>query len=302
VVSGLLGMILERDGATYRVATADGELRAVLRGKVKQRSTRLVVGDRVLLESDSGGDLRGITQIEPRTTLLERRVPEGRGARPVAANIDQVFVVTSATHPAPVPQLIDRLLVVAEANEIPAAVVVNKVDLDPGEPLARRLRGAGYRVHCTSVRTGQGVAEFAAALTGRISVVTGPSGAGKSSLLNAVQPGLQLRTGELSARVGRGKNTTVSAVMIPLDAGGYLVDTPGFSEVGLWAIDPKELASCFPEFRPFIGECRYADCRHVSEPGCQISEAVERGQIAADRLESYRVLLAEVEGEPKEWE
>lgn len=302
MVSGLLGTILERDGAVYRVATAEGELRAVLRGKVKQRSTRLVVGDRVLLESDSGGDLRGITQIEPRTTLLERRVPEGRGARPVAANIDQVFVVTSATHPAPVPQLIDRLLVVAEANEIPAAVVVNKVDLDPGEPLAQRLRGAGYRVHCTSARTGQGVGEFAAALAGRISVVTGPSGAGKSSLLNAVQPGLRLRTGELSLRVGRGKNTTVSAVMIPLDAGGYLVDTPGFSEVGLWGIDPKELASCFPEFRPFIGECRYADCRHVSEPGCRIGEAVEAGQIAADRLESYRILLAEVEGEPKEWE
>ena len=248
------------------------------------------------------GELHGITGIEPRTTLLERRVPEGRGARPVAANIDQVFVVTASTHPEPIPQLIDRLLVVAEANEIAASVVVNKVELDRGEALVDRLRRAGYRVYPTSVRTGEGVEAFAAALIGRVSVVTGPSGAGKSSLLNAVQPGLHLRTGLLSARVARGKNTTVSAVMIPLAAGGFLVDTPGFSDVGLWAIDPKELASCFPEFRPHIGECRFGDCRHLTEPGCSIAAAVAAGEIAADRLESYRVLLAELEGEPKAWE
>lgn len=302
MVNGVVGTVLERDGSVYRVATPDGEIRAVLRGKVKRETKRLVVGDRVRFESDPGGELHGIIAIEPRTTLLERRVPEGRGARPVAANIDQVFIVTASTRPAPVNQLIDRLLVVAEANEIPAAVVVNKVDLDPGEALVERMRRAGYRVYPTSVITGQGVAEFAAALAGRISVVTGPSGGGKSSLLNAVQPGLQLRTGEISEKVGRGKNTTVSAVMIPLAAGGFLVDTPGFSDVGLWAIDPKELASCFPEFRPHIGECRYGDCRHLTEPGCSIAAAVAAGEIAADRLESYRVLLAELEGEPEEWE
>ncbi len=302
MVSGLLGTVLERDGAVYRIATPEGEIRAVLRGKVKRESPRVVVGDRVHLESDPAGLLHGITGVEPRTTLLERRMPEGRGARPVAANIDQVFVVTASTHPEPIPQLIDRLLVVAEANEIAAAVVVNKVELDRGEALVDRLRRAGYLVYPTSVRTGEGVEEFAAALLGRISVVTGPSGAGKSSLLNAVQPGLSLRTGELSRRVARGKNTTVSAVMIPLAAGGFLVDTPGFSDVGLWAIDPKELASCFPEFRPHIGECRYGDCRHLTEPGCRIAAAVQAGEIAADRLESYRVLLAELEGEPEEWE
>jgi ribosome biogenesis GTPase len=302
VVSGLLGTVLERDGSVYRVATSEGEIRAVLRGKAKRETTRLVVGDRVHLDADATGDLHGITGIEPRTTLLERRVPEGRGARPVAANIDQVFVVTASTHPEPIPQLIDRLLVVAEANEIAAAVVVNKVDLDRGEALIDRLKRAGYGVYPTSIRTGEGVDAFTAALIGRISVVTGPSGAGKSSLLNAVQPGLHLRTGLLSARVARGKNTTVSAVMIPLAAGGFLVDTPGFSDVGLWAIDPKELASCFPEFRPHIGECRFGDCRHVTEPGCSIAAAVAAGEIAADRLESYRVLLAELEGEPEEWE
>jgi len=143
---------------------------------------------------------------------------------------------------------------------------------------------------------------LSAALAGRISVVTGPSGAGKSTLLNRVQPGLRLRIGEISAKGRRGKNTTVSAVMLPLDGGGYLVDTPGFSEVGLWGIDPKQLDSCFPDFRPYLGECRYADCRHRSEPGCRIHVAVAEGAIGADRLVSYLVLLEELEMAPEEWE
>lgn len=301
-MTALHGTVLERDGAVYRVATAEGEIRAVLAGKAKRDSARVVVGDRVRLEPDPEAHLHAIVGVEPRTALLERRVPEGRGARPVAANIDQVFVVTAAVDPAPIPQLIDRLLVVAEANEIPAAVVVNKVDLDPGTALSMRLRRAGYDVYPASARTGEGIDAFAAALAGRISVVTGPSGAGKSSLLNRVQPGLQLRTAEISAKVRRGKHTTVSAVMLPLEAGGYLVDTPGFSEVGLWGIDPGQLDSCFPEFRPFLGECRYADCRHRSEPGCGVRDAVAAGTIARDRWESYLVLLEELENEPEEWE
>jgi ribosome biogenesis GTPase len=300
-VTELVGTILERDGSIYRVATPDGEVRAVLRGKAKRDTPRVVVGDRVRLEPAAVEPL-GILGVEPRTTLLERRVPEGRGTRPVAANIDQVLVVTATVDPAPIPQLIDRLLVVAEANSIPAGVVVNKIDLDPGAELIRRSRAAGYPVFPTSARTGEGIAELAAALQGRTSVVTGPSGAGKSNLLNAVQPGLKLRIGEISARVRRGKNTTVSAVMLPLDAGGFLVDTPGFSEVGLWGIEPRELASCFPEMRPFIGLCRYADCRHMTEPGCRIVQAAEAGEIQGDRLDSYRVLLEELESAPAEWE
>jgi ribosome biogenesis GTPase len=302
VVTALLGTVLERDGSVYRVATDGGEVRAVLAGKAKRDTTRVVVGDRVRLEPEPEAALHAIVGVEPRTALLERRVPEGRGARPVAANVDQVFVVTATIDPAPIPQLIDRLLVVAEANEIAAAVVVNKVDLDPGSALVDRCRKAGYAVYATSTKTGEGIAEFGAALAGRISVVTGPSGAGKSSLLNHVQPGLKLRIGEISAKVRRGKNTTVSAVMLPLDAGGYLVDTPGFSEVGLWGIDPAELDTCFPEFRAVPGDCRYTDCRHRSEPGCRVREAVEAGTIARDRWESYLVLLAELESAPQEWE
>jgi ribosome biogenesis GTPase len=302
VVKPIQGRVLERDGAQYRVAGPGGEVRAVLRGKLKRDAPRIVVGDLVQLEPEPGGALFGIVGMEERASLLERRTPEGRGTRPVAANIDQVLVVSAAVDPVPVPQLVDRLLVLAEANSIPAAAVVNKVDLDSGTALTERLRAAGYDVFTTSARSGIGIAELRDRLQGRVSVVTGPSGVGKSSLLNAVQPGLRLRTGEISARVRRGTHTTVSAVMIPLEEGGYLLDTPGFSEVGLWGIVPRELASCFPEMRPYIGECRYGDCRHVSEPGCAIRQAVEQGAVAPDRYESYRVLLNEVETEPKHWE
>ena len=230
------------------------------------------------------------------------RLALAKHAQPAAANVDQVFVVTATTHPEPIPQLIDRLLVVAEANDIAAAVVVNKVDLAAGSEIIERCRRAGYPVFPVSVVTGAGLAELVAALTGRTSIVTGPSGVGKSSILNAVQPGLQLRTGAVSARVRRGRHTTVAAVMLPLERGGYLVDTPGFSEVGVWDIDPASLDQCFADFKPFLGECRYGDCRHQSEPGCRIREAVEQGAIAQGRWESYGALLAELESAPRQWE
>ncbi len=298
----LLGTVLERDGSAYRIATTGGEVRAILRGKVKVATSKVVVGDVVRLEPDPDGELHGIVGIEPRRTVLERRVPEGRGVRPVAANVDQVFVVTAVRSPDPIPQLIDRLLVLAEADGIAAAVVLNKVDLDPATWLAERCRRAGYPVYPTSVKSGEGMDSLRVAMAGRASVVTGPSGVGKSSLLNAVQPGLQLRTGEVSRRIRRGRNTTVSSVMIPLHAGGYLVDTPGFSEVGMWGIDPQTLGECFPEFRPFLGDCRYGDCRHRTEPGCRVLEAMTGGAIAPDRHASYLALLQELEAQPEEWE
>ena len=302
MVTPILGTVLERDGSAYRVAADGGEVRAVLRGKVKQDTPKVVVGDVVRLESDPGGELHGIVGIEPRRTVLERRVPEGRGVRPIAANVDQVFVVVATRSPDPIPQLIDRMLVLAEADSIPAAVLLNKVDLDPGTAIAERCRRAGYPVYPTSVKTGEGLETVRAAMAGKASVVTGPSGVGKSSLLNAIQPGLRLRTGEVSRRIRRGRHTTVSSVMLPLEGGGYLVDTPGFSEVGMWGVDPRSLAECFPDFRPFLGDCRYADCRHRSEPGCRVREALEGGGIARDRHESYLALLEELESAPREWE
>jgi ribosome biogenesis GTPase / thiamine phosphate phosphatase len=302
VVTAILGTVLEREGSAYRVATDGREVRAVLRGKVKLDTPKVVVGDVVRLEADPAGDLHGIVGIEPRRTVLERRVPEGRGVRPIAANVDQVFVVVATRSPDPIPQLIDRLLVLAEADGIAAAVVLNKVDLDPGTVIAERCRRAGYPVHPTSVKTGEGLESLRLAMTGRASVVTGPSGVGKSSLLNAIQPGLQLRTGEVSRRIRRGRNTTVSSVMLPLEGGGYLVDTPGFSEVGMWGVDPRSLAECFPDLRPYLGDCRYADCRHRTEPGCRVREALEGGAIAPDRYQSYLALLEELEEQPRDWE
>lgn len=301
-MTAILGTVLEREGSAYRVGTDGTEVRAVLRGKVKLDTPKVVVGDVVRLEAEPGGELHAIVGIEPRRTVLERRVPEGRGVRPIAANIDQVFAVVATRSPDPIPQLIDRLLVLAEADNLAAAVVLNKVDLDPGTAISERTRRAGYLVYPTSVKTGEGIETLKAAMLGKASVVTGPSGVGKSSLLNAIQPGLQLRTGEVSRRIRRGRNTTVSSVMLPLEGGGYLVDTPGFSEVGMWGVDPRELADCFPDFRPFLGDCRYADCRHRKEPGCRVREALEGGAIAEDRYQSYLVLLEELESQPKDWE
>lgn len=296
------GTVLERDGSVYRVLTADGEVRAVLRGKMKRDMPKVVVGDRVRLDVGDEAGMLGIAAVEERRSLLARRVPEGRGLRPVVANPDQVVVVTATRDPAPIPQLIDRLLVVAEANQLPARVVLNKVDLDPGLELAKRFERAGYTVHRTSARSGEGIAELREALAGRESVVTGPSGAGKSSLLNALEPGLKLRIGELSQRIRRGAHTTVGAVMIPFAMGGFLVDTPGFSEVGMWGIEPGELAHCFPEFRPLAERCRFPDCSHVHEPGCAVLAAVATGAVSADRHESYRALLAELAEAPRHWE
>lgn len=298
----MTGIVLERDGAAYRVLTPAGEVRAVLRGKVKRDTPRVVVGDRVTLDAEGEGGVRGIAGVAARSSLLARRVPEGRGTRPVVANVDQVLVMAATVDPVPIPQLLDRLLVVAEANDLPAAVILNKTDLDPGTALADRLRAAGYPVHLTSARTGEGLEALRATLAGRESVVTGPSGVGKSSLLNALDPGLGLRTGELSERIRRGRNTTVSAVMVPLAGGGFLVDTPGFSEVGLWGLAPRDLAHCFPEFRLLVERCRFPDCSHVHEPGCTVREAVAAGTVAADRHESYRVLLEELREAPADWE
>jgi len=304
VVIRLLGTVMAREGHQYRVAVDHREVQAVLRGKVKrsERDTKVVVGDRVQLDEPEAGGTWTIAAVEPRRNVLERRVPEGRGTRPVASNLDRIFVLTATTNPETIPQLVDRLLVLAEANDVPAAVIVNKVDLDPGQPVIARIRQVGYEVFPVSATTGAGLDRLLPELRDHVSLLTGPSGAGKSSLLNRIEPGLSLRTGAISEKVGRGRNTTVSATMVPLAAGGFLVDTPGFSEVGLWGIEPRELARCFPEFRPLIDQCKFADCRHRSEPGCAVRAAVAAGAIGADRYESYAILLGELTSAPREWE
>lgn len=296
-------MVLAREGGAYRILLDGTERQAVLRGKAKREVERAVAGDRVRFDPATlAEDVLGIEAVEPRTSVLERRIPGGRGTRPVAANVDQVLVVMAAADPAPIPQLLDRLLVVAEANDVPALVVINKTDLAPASGMIAHLAAAGYDVITTAARRGDGVELLRAHLSGKESVLTGPSGAGKSSLLNALEPGLGLRIGEVSARLRRGTHTTVSAIMIPLAIGGFVVDTPGFSEVGMWAMDRAHLDECFPEFRPGIGECRFDDCTHRGEPACAVRLLVEGGQVPRSRYESYLVIYAELLALPQDWQ
>ncbi|HEX2646600.1 MAG TPA: ribosome small subunit-dependent GTPase A, partial [Candidatus Dormibacteraeota bacterium] len=172
----------------------------------------------------------------------------------------------------------------------------NKIELDRSVlgRLVGRYEPAGYQVLATSVARPEGLPALRDLLRGRESVLTGPSGAGKSSLLNALYPGLNLRIGAISEKWGTGTHTTRAALLVPLAGGGYVVDTPGLREVGTWGIDPEFLAICFPEFRPFLDQCRFDDCRHLAEPGCAVREAAARGALAPDRLESYGRLHQEI--------
>lgn len=302
-MSDIIATVLSRDGGTYRVLLDGQERLAILRGKAKRAEERAVAGDLVRIDPTTcDDDVIAIDAVEPRRSLIARRVPEGRGTRPVAANVDQVVVVTAAAEPEPILQLIDRLLVVAESNDVPASVVVNKCDLGSADPIIEHLRAAGYQVFPTAARAGLGLEALRSLLVGRVSVFTGPSGAGKSSLLNALEPGLGLRIGEVSRKVKRGTHTTVTASMIPIAVGGFVVDTPGFSEVGVWDLDPTDVTECFPELRAVAGECRFGDCKHRTEPGCAARGLVESGVMPAERFASYLAILAELEETPKDWE
>ncbi|MEJ7812555.1 MAG: ribosome small subunit-dependent GTPase A [Gemmatimonadaceae bacterium] len=327
------GIVLRGTGGIWRVRTDSGETHdASLRGRLKQDDARkLAVGDEVVLEEGERGGAWAIAEIAPRRSRLVRRSPGGAyGERIVATNIDQVVIVFAAAQPEPHPRMLDRFLVVAEANELPARVVINKADLAPdGEPEARFAEYAriGYPLHVTSVKRGSGLAELRAVLVGgdvavegavegasadsparhaRVSALSGPSGVGKSSLLNALFPGFSLRVGEISRSVNKGRHTTVGAELHPLPPvegalGGYVVDTPGLREVGVWGVPPEALDSCFPEFRAHLGHCRFGDCTHAVEPGCAVRAAVERGEVSAARHESYLKLRGELAEDAQVW-
>ena len=281
----------------------DGQtVQSPIRGKLF-RAEPPAVGDRVRLEKR--GSQYVIVEVLPRKSVLARRKPGTAGARQVLiANIDQVIVVFAAARPDPVPGMLDRFLVVAEANGLPAHIVVNKMDLvdrKAVEPVFEPYRRAGYPLHFTSVYTGEGLEELRHVLQGKESVFVGPSGVGKSSLLNALFPGLNLKVGQVSQAYGKGRHTTVGGQLIQLPGGVTVADTAGLREVGLWMVPPQELPECFPEFRPFLGQCRFNDCAHIAEPGCAVREAVERGHIAPSRYESYVRLRAEAEQTFPRW-
>ena len=301
----LRGIVLGGTGGVWQVWTPDGTIRdAAIRGRLKQETgIKLAVGDDVDLEHDAPGGAWAISAIHPRRSQLARRAPGSRfGERVVVANVDQVIVVFAFVKPEPHARMIDRFLVIAEANGIAARLVMNKCEL-VDERSARAFAApyvlAGYPVDFTSVKGPVGLTTLHDALADRVSALSGPSGVGKSSLLNAIYPGSNLRVGEISASVNKGRHTTVGAKLIPLPDGGFVADTPGLREVGLWGIGMANVASCFPEFRPFLGECKFQDCAHNTEPGCAVHGAVTQRKISRERHTSYLMLraeLAETEG------
>lgn len=289
------GIVLERTGGRYRVVSGDDTVTAALRGRLKQEGElEVLVGDHVTLEmQDDGGAV--VDGVLPRRSLLIRRLPgKARGRRSIAANVDQVVVVGAAREPAWEPTLMDRFLAVAEANELPPIVVINKADLDPAaDRLAAPYRAAGYEVVLTSVVRRDGLDALAHLLEHRVTLFTGPTGVGKSSLLNELQPGLRLRTGTVSARQHAGRHTTVGAEMHRFGADGFVVDTPGLRDIGLWGLAPRDIAVAFPDITRLAAGCRFDDCRHLEEPECAVAAAAEQGALAATRLASYRKLLTE---------
>lgn len=250
----------------------------------------IAVGDRVQFVPDHAGGM--ITAVLPRSTTLVRRAAGPKPlAQVIAANVHQVVPIMAAARPAPNWEVLDRYLSAACAQHIPALIVINKVDLpDAGkiDTEVQTYRRAGYSVLLTSALSGAGLDELRSALEGRLSVLFGLSGVGKTSLLNALQPGLGLRVGEVSRAVNKGRHTTTQLEMFALDGGGHLIDTPGMREFGLWAEQDFDLAETFPEMRPYLGHCRFgAGCTHVHEPDCAVKEAVSRGAIAPRRYKSY---------------
>jgi ribosome biogenesis GTPase / thiamine phosphate phosphatase len=297
----LPGVVVRAYGKFFTVQLADGrELLSTVKGLLKRqrRGTDLVaVGDRVFVIDVGEGEGR-IESVEPRTRTLSRLARHTNDVEQIIlANPDQALFLFAVRDPEPHLRLLDRFLVMAESRNLPAIIGVNKMDLDvtgaDGEPsLARRLFD-GYReiypVSYLSAKTGQGIAELRQSLNGKITAVAGPSGVGKSSLLNVLDPTRDRAVGAISAATGKGRHTTTATVLhrIPGETQTFVADTPGIRALSLQGVEAGELDQLFPEMRPFLGQCRYADCSHVTEPGCAVQAAVDAGEIRRERYESY---------------
>lgn len=289
------------------VEVDDGErmwpctVRRVLRTRRIEGRSPVVVGDDVSFSivADSEGVLREgvIEQVHPRRTSLTRS--DGRRTHVIAANVDQVLIITSIREPMIKPHLIDRYLVAAHAGQLPAVICVNKIDLDENNEaslILERYRRLEYQALGTSAVAGTGVEELRVLLRDKVTLLAGQSGVGKSSLLNAVQPGLNLRTAAVSATTEKGRHTTTTAVWLRLEGGGVVVDTPGIRALDVAMVPINELEMHFVEFVDRLAHCKFADCVHIHEEGCVIKEAVESGEIDPFRYDSYVTLFAEFSG------
>jgi len=299
---GLEGTVVAMRGALADVH--DGErmwpcsIRRVLRTRRIDERRPVTVGDRVqftCVADQEGVEREGVIEsVAPRRGVLQRAA--GKKIHTIAANVDQAFIVSAAAVPAPKPHLIDRYLVSALAGDLPPIVVINKTDLDDAGVavgIVERYAALGYRSLATSALAGDGIDALRTLLAGRTSVLVGQSGVGKSALLNAVQPGLRLQTGEVSEAVRKGRHTTTTARLLELDVGGYVVDTPGIRTFELPPIELGEIESYFVEFIERVKDCKYPNCAHVKEESCAIRAAVKAGEIHPQRYDSYLRILAE---------
>ncbi len=293
----LSGLIVRAQSGFFTVETGEGAVVCGLRGRIKRgpRTGDLAaVGDRVRVTRLADGS-GVIEEVEPRRRAIVRLDPRPLGVyqQILLANPDQAVFVFACAQPRPRLRMLDRFLVVAEKQRIPAIVVANKIDLaDDPRKIFGMYEDIGYRVIYLSAKTAAGMDELRAVLADKISALAGPSSAGKSSLLNALQPGLGLAVNEVSAAMGKGKHTTVTRQLIPLPDGGYVADTPGWKSLALWDTEPEEMDAYFPELAPLVAECQFSDCTHEHEPGCAVRAALEAGKIHPERYESYLRLRA----------
>jgi ribosome biogenesis GTPase len=305
------GVVVRAHGLWYEVRTREPARTwiATMRGILKKRARRtdiVAVGDHVWI-SDAGEGEAVIDLVEPRHSVFARTARNTRDVEQVIlANPDQVVLVFAAREPEPHLRMLDRFIILAERQELPVRIVVTKLDLEdelhPEDPLGPApdrfaVYEAIYPVHYVSAETGAGLEELRAVLAGRITVVAGPSGVGKSTLLNALDPGHERETGEVSEATGKGRHTTIGAQLYEIASDTYIADTPGMRSLAMHAVPEEELEWCYREFRPYLGECRFRGCTHLHEPGCAIREAVEAGVIAEERYESYRLVRAESAGQ-----
>ncbi|HWV24830.1 MAG TPA: ribosome small subunit-dependent GTPase A [Thermomicrobiales bacterium] len=300
------GLVVRAHGLWYEVSLQAGPrasetVIATMRGVLKKNRRRtdiVAVGDRVQVV-ELPDDEAAIVAIEPRTRALVRTARNTRDTEQViVANPDQVMFVFAIADPEPHVRMLDRFLILAEMQGLPARIVVNKADLDD-TGIAERIFGIYrdlYPVHLVSAATGHGIDSLREILRGKMTVVAGPSGVGKSSLLNAIDPENLRETSAISEATGKGRHTTVGSRLYRIGEETYLADTPGIRSIAMHAIPPEDIDRYFIELQPFLGQCFYQDCTHVHEPDCAVKDAVVRGEIGEERYESYVALRTGGEG------